>query len=125
MFGHAIFNDSSYDWSSLVLGVVVVLSTLFTILLLTLPSQYHPNKDKPLSFVDDQANKTEVKTRHGKDALQWKQGRSVQVVVLGDIGRSPRMQYHALSIAKHGGNVFLIGYQGNSMSTKSIFGTYS
>lgn len=37
---------------------------------------------------------------------------SAQVLVLGDIGRSPRMQYHALSIAKHGGDVQLIGYQG-------------
>lgn len=34
----------------------------------------------------------------------------VQILVLGDIGRSPRMQYHALSIAKHGGQVDLIGY---------------
>lgn len=37
---------------------------------------------------------------------------SVQVLVLGDIGRSPRMQYHAMSIAKHGGSVDLVGYQG-------------
>lgn len=36
----------------------------------------------------------------------------IQVLVLGDIGRSPRMQYHALSIAKHGGTVDLIGYHG-------------
>ncbi|KAK4152158.1 glycosyl transferases group 1-domain-containing protein [Chaetomidium leptoderma] len=35
---------------------------------------------------------------------------SVHVLVLGDIGRSPRMTYHALSIAKHGGTVKLIGY---------------
>ncbi|EFX05309.1 beta-mannosyltransferase [Grosmannia clavigera kw1407] len=35
--------------------------------------------------------------------------RSVQVLVLGDIGRSPRMQYHALSIAQHA-PVQLIGY---------------
>ncbi|KAK3398328.1 glycosyl transferases group 1-domain-containing protein [Sordaria brevicollis] len=35
----------------------------------------------------------------------------VHVLVLGDIGRSPRMTYHALSIAKHGGKVHLIGYQ--------------
>ncbi|KAH6685725.1 family 33 glycosyltransferase [Plectosphaerella plurivora] len=33
-----------------------------------------------------------------------------QILVLGDIGRSPRMQYHALSIAKHGGHVDIIGY---------------
>ncbi len=38
---------------------------------------------------------------------------SVQVLVLGDIGRSPRMQYHALSIAQYGGRVDLIGYQGD------------
>jgi beta-1,4-mannosyltransferase len=37
---------------------------------------------------------------------------SVQVLVLGDLGRSPRMTYHALSIAKHGGRVDLIGYLG-------------
>ncbi|KAL2255645.1 hypothetical protein VTK26DRAFT_2957 [Humicola hyalothermophila] len=35
---------------------------------------------------------------------------SVHVLVLGDIGRSPRMTYHALSIAKHSGRVNLIGY---------------
>lgn len=34
----------------------------------------------------------------------------VQILVLGDVGRSPRMQYHALSIAKHGGQVDLVGY---------------
>jgi beta-1,4-mannosyltransferase len=37
---------------------------------------------------------------------------SVHVLVLGDVGRSPRMTYHALSIAKHGGKVNLIGYLG-------------
>ena len=37
---------------------------------------------------------------------------SVHVLVLGDIGRSPRMSYHALSIAKHKGKVNLIGYLG-------------
>ncbi|KAF3766991.1 family 33 glycosyltransferase [Cryphonectria parasitica EP155] len=40
---------------------------------------------------------------------------SAQVLVLGDIGRSPRMQYHALSIAKHGGHVQLIGYRESSL----------
>lgn len=39
---------------------------------------------------------------------------SAQILVLGDIGRSPRMQYHAMSIAKHGGSVQIIGYQGTS-----------
>ncbi|PGH00228.1 beta-1,4-mannosyltransferase [Blastomyces parvus] len=40
---------------------------------------------------------------------------SVQIVVLGDIGRSPRMQYHALSFAKHGGIVSIIGYAGSNL----------
>ncbi|KAL9541439.1 hypothetical protein MBANPS3_009122 [Mucor bainieri] len=34
----------------------------------------------------------------------------VQVVVLGDIGRSPRMRYHATSLADSGCTVDLIGY---------------
>ncbi|KAL1627275.1 mannosyltransferase [Neofusicoccum ribis] len=38
-------------------------------------------------------------------------GSTVQVVVLGDIGRSPRMQYHAISLAKHGHHVDIIGYK--------------
>ncbi|KAJ4270457.1 mannosyltransferase [Fusarium torreyae] len=29
----------------------------------------------------------------------------IQILVVGDVGRSPRMQYHALSVAKHGRNV--------------------
>lgn len=33
-----------------------------------------------------------------------------KVVVLGDIGRSPRMQYHALSLANNGLEVQIIGY---------------
>ncbi|CAK9035925.1 unnamed protein product [Durusdinium trenchii] len=36
----------------------------------------------------------------------------VAVIVLGDIGRSPRMQYHAVSLAKHGCEVSLVGYAG-------------
>uniref|UniRef100_A0A1B6FBS9 Uncharacterized protein n=1 Tax=Cuerna arida TaxID=1464854 RepID=A0A1B6FBS9_9HEMI len=38
---------------------------------------------------------------------------NVMVVVLGDIGRSPRMQYHASSFLKQGFNVKLIGYGGS------------
>jgi len=39
-------------------------------------------------------------------------GPRVAVVVLGDLGRSPRMQYHALALAGAGAQVDLIGYQG-------------
>ena len=40
--------------------------------------------------------------------------KSAFLVVLGDIGRSPRMNYHCLSLAKHGYWVTIIGYQGVS-----------
>lgn len=46
----------------------------------------------------------------------WKRGRQtgrarhMVVVVLGDVGRSPRMQYHALSLAQSGFSVTLLGF---------------
>lgn len=51
-------------------------------------------------------------------ALLWRRRRRaaaggagrVCVAVLGDLGRSPRMQYHALSLARHGRGVELLGY---------------
>ncbi|GES59624.1 chitobiosyldiphosphodolichol beta-mannosyltransferase [Aspergillus terreus] len=71
--------------------IAVCISTALTILILLLPSQYVPKR----STEHDDPN--EPKT-------------TVQVLVLGDIGHSPRMQYHALSIAKGGGQVEIIGY---------------
>lgn len=38
--------------------------------------------------------------------------RSVAIIVLGDVGRSPRMMYHAESFAKLGFSTYLIGYRG-------------
>ena len=37
------------------------------------------------------------------------------VVVLGDVGRSPRMQYHALSLVEKGHFVTLVGYDGEDL----------
>ena len=39
-------------------------------------------------------------------------GKNVCVIVLGDLGRSPRMNYHCLSFANAGYNVSFIGYKG-------------
>jgi len=75
----------------MVLTLLVILSTLVTVVLLLLPSQRDPTDQEC----------------------------SVQVVVLGDLGRSPRMQYHALSVATHGGHVQLIGYVGMCVSNTS------
>src|ERR1700712_2964451 len=85
--------DSIWDY---ILGLTVLCSTGLTIFLLTLPTRYDPHQKATKESVPSE------KPRHV----------TVQIVVLGDIGRSPRMQYHALSIAKHGGHVDVIGYQG-------------
>ena len=50
--------------------------------------------------------------------VYWLRGRKdlsktrICILVLGDIGRSPRMQYHALSCAKAGYQVDLVGFGG-------------
>ena len=41
--------------------------------------------------------------------------KNVTLVVLGDIGRSPRMQYHALSFAQIGWTVDFVGYDGKRL----------
>jgi hypothetical protein len=38
--------------------------------------------------------------------------RSIAVLVLGDVGRSPRMMYHAQSLAENHFDTYLIGYSG-------------
>ncbi|TID22389.1 hypothetical protein E2P81_ATG11492 [Venturia nashicola] len=80
-------------WNLLLLGAVLC-SAALTIFLTTLPTRYLPHQQQAKEGVSEK-NHNNV---------------TVQIVVLGDIGRSPRMQYHALSIAKHGGHVDLIGY---------------
>jgi len=45
--------------------------------------------------------------------LNFERERRVAIVVLGDLGRSPRMQYHALALAETGTRVDLIGYADN------------
>jgi beta-1,4-mannosyltransferase len=78
------------------LTLAVVASTTFTVFLLMLPTRYIKHSP-PKATLKGTVDEPKI---------------SVQVLVLGDIGRSPRMQYHAMSIAKHGGRVDVIGYQG-------------
>jgi beta-1,4-mannosyltransferase len=47
--------------------------------------------------------------------------RSVAILVLGDVGRSPRMMYHAESFAKLHFETFLVGYQGNVSLAAAAF----
>lgn len=47
--------------------------------------------------------------------LRWRKDRSkprICILVLGDVGRSPRTQYHAMSCAKAGYLVELVGFGG-------------
>ncbi|KAI0478404.1 glycosyl transferase group 1 [Xylariaceae sp. FL0804] len=60
-------------------------------------------------------------SRYVKHSPASKESVSVQVLVLGDIGRSPRMQYHALSIARHGGRVDIIGYHESAPHPDLLF----
>jgi|SRR6266542_598567 len=46
--------------------------------------------------------------------------KNVTLVVLGDIGRSPRMQYHALSFAQNGWTVDFVGYDGKLSSRLNV-----
>ena len=78
----------------LVLGLAVCLSTVISFVLLLCPTAY-----------DGASGKSE-----SGDASNSR----FQILVLGDVGRSPRMQYHAISISKHGGVVDLIGYGGET-----------
>jgi beta-1,4-mannosyltransferase len=88
----------------LLLPLAVLASTALTALLLMAPTRYL--KNSPPKAVKS-GSTVEPKI-------------SVQVLVLGDIGRSPRMQYHAMSIAKHGGRVDVIGYNGISLLESAV-----
>ncbi|KAK6430315.1 mannosyltransferase, partial [Oleoguttula sp. CCFEE 5521] len=109
------------DWLSILeifLPIVLVLSTALTVFIITLPEQYSNFKPRVILDSDFTAADQEDPERSGHAYFQHHKDAdgtlrcptSVQVVVLGDIGRSPRMQYHALSIAAHGGKVSLVGY---------------
>ena len=81
----------------------ICLSTFVTLFLLTLPSRYS--------------------TEHDSNSKSPRRSTSVQIVVLGDIGRSPRMEYHALSIAKHGAELRLLASLVRICSGKSYHTT--
>ncbi|KAK5162630.1 hypothetical protein LTR04_003212 [Oleoguttula sp. CCFEE 6159] len=100
------------------LAFAVSVTICFLTFLFTLPSAYnpyHPDLIEEDDFTAEDKKKTESGygyfSKHRATNRTLKTETSVQVVVLGDIGRSPRMQYHALSIAQHGGRVYLVGYQ--------------
>lgn len=45
---------------------------------------------------------------------------SVGVIVIGDIGRSPRMQYHTYSLSEEGFDVKVLGYNETNCNNKLL-----
>lgn len=82
-----------------IISVAFYISTALTLFIYLLPTQYGADP----STATDESTKKDEPTAPKTTA---------QILVLGDIGRSPRMQYHALSIARGGGQVDIIGYHG-------------
>lgn len=101
----------------IVLTLGVILTTLISGVIFTLPSSYSSYAEERVRLDDFSADEEKdlnsgftYITRSENDSTKGKPSTSVVIFVLGDIGRSPRMQYHALSIAKYGGRVDLVGY---------------
>lgn len=96
--------------SDFLLAVAILISTIFTVFLVTLPTQYYPGREPKQDTARSGAATATDESKETSTDVQ--NDKTIQIVVLGDIGRSPRMQYHAISFAKHGGKVQLIGYLG-------------
>ena len=77
----------------ILLGILVLL--FFYLVMFMLPDDAYGEEDVR-TFSEEK-----IKSRH-----------RTHVVVLGDIGRSPRMQNHALALARRSAAVNLIGYTG-------------
>ena len=100
------------------LPIAVAVSTVVTIFILTLPTRHGSQDTRPIQDSDFTDQDKKDATRSGYTSYQARSvgnktiqpATTIQVVVLGDIGRSPRMQYHALSLAHHGCRVSLVGY---------------
>lgn len=58
----------------------------------------------------DPVESTRIRTRN-----KILSAKRVTIVVLGDVGRSPRMRYHALSFAQEGYLVHMIGTGGSQL----------
>lgn len=106
------------DVLQLILPFAFAASTALTIFIATLPQIFDPSQSrefKDSDFTEEDKKNAEKSgyasyQKHKNADGVFKAGTSVHVVVLGDIGRSPRMQYHALSIAAKGGRAVIVGY---------------
>lgn len=93
------------------------LTVVGVIFIFTLPSQFEPHYPELVKLADftdedkkDRDSGYEHLPKESAKGVYSKPSTSVVILILGDIGRSPRMQYHACSIAKYGGRVDIVGY---------------
>ena len=79
----------------------------------------HNNKNQTPTMAaqaDESKKRPSARNTTSKDKLNNEpQRRHIIIIVLGDLGRSPRMQYHALSLLEHGHHVTLVGYAGENV----------
>ncbi|OMJ07138.1 Chitobiosyldiphosphodolichol beta-mannosyltransferase [Smittium culicis] len=86
-------------------------------------SEIDNSKDK-----DHDCRKKRSHRRHRRKLFRIKRrnyssnSKNVTIVVLGDIGMSPRMQYHAISLAKNDFNVDIVAYK--ESDTKKVLSEY-
>lgn len=105
---------------NLTLYAAVLCSAVTFLLICSLPTTYSHSQPQSITeeTFDEESRRSPKKSGYEyfqarKDAFgKLQTDVSVQVVVLGDIGRSPRMQYHAISLAQHGAQVDITGYTG-------------
>lgn len=86
-------------WALLLVFGLLWLWSAFAVYLITAPSRYGADEEEETDSKKQDEQKPDLSTT---------------ILVLGDIGRSPRMQYHAISVAKHGAQVEIVGHLGSS-----------
>lgn len=100
------YTSMSLPWRSMAVTFVVALLLCASLSFLIFITFFGPSQYRKENRTQDRPDST------SGDLSLSDHDKSVQVVVLGDIGRSPRMQYHAISLAKCGFCVDLVGFAG-------------
>ncbi|KAL9085753.1 MAG: hypothetical protein Q9159_004522 [Coniocarpon cinnabarinum] len=123
--------DQDWPWVLIALIAAIPLSTI--VFLFTLPTHYdHQNPDfveeiRPdrsmadLERIEKEAQEGNHRlptpghgyahfNKHRETNRKLRYAQSCTIVVLGDIARSPRMMYHAASLAKRNARVEIVGY---------------
>lgn len=100
---------------SVISGLALLFATVLGLIFFA-PTQYDPYTTDLINELAEGRGKHDNDSgKNSKVGSNRSMGRaklpaSTTVVVLGDVGRSPRMQYHAISLVENGAFVNLVGY---------------